>query len=69
MGEKAGVRTFYRIAIFITLVVSLFAAGCATGAKSDTGASGGANGSAIDFRGIEPTGNPSDTDWPNPMSK
>ncbi len=66
MEEKAKAGSFYSVAIFVFLGVALFATGCATGAK---GASGGASDSTIDFRGIEPTGNPSDTDWPNPMSK
>ena len=66
MEEKARAGSFYRVAIFIILGVALFATGCATGAK---GTSGGAGESRTDYRGIEPTGNPSDTDWPNPMSK
>jgi hypothetical protein len=69
MGKKARIRTFYRVAIFIILGVTLFATGCATGATGAKGASGGAHDSMTDFRGIEPTGNPAEADWPNPMSK
>ncbi len=82
MREKNRIRTFHRVIIFMILGLALSATGCATGSKGATGATGstgtttdakgasaGASDLTNDFRGIEPMGNPSDTDWPNPMSK
>lgn len=70
MEEKEKVKTFCRAAILIVLGVALLTTGCATGshsAKGATDAYGGTGGSTIDYRGIEPMGNPSETDMPPSM--
>ncbi|MGA2109200.1 MAG: hypothetical protein ABSH25_16335 [Syntrophorhabdales bacterium] len=57
-GRKGGGRSSWGGIILIIVVLVLFAAGCATGMGSIASRSAGASKPAIDYRGIEPMGNP-----------